>query len=692
MKNSHNKSNTTNGLELSSWRHQSERIKFRIFIPLVLAMGVLLGAFIFTFHQDQRRKAIRDTDLSAQQVQKLLGLQQEQMTAAMATTLRAILNDDRLAEALLARDRDTLLQRAKPVYESLSAQHKVTHFYFHTPSRTNLLRVHRPEQTGDTISRYTLLEAERTGQMASGIERGPIGTFVLRVVKPWRRGGELLGYVELGMEFEEIVKDIHGLLNVDFVVAVHKKFLDREQWNNALKTYGRQGSWDQFPTTVVMDKTVDTIPQPVLDYLTTLRPEAGGTNRLASWNGRDLQLVFLPLKDVGGKALGELIVLRDVTESMAQGRHSIQFIALTCLTVSAGLIGLFYLFLTRVEKDLAEGSSKLKDEIMERQRAEEELRRAHEELGRHARDLKEANTDLNAEIAFREKAQQELDATHQRLLEASRQAGMAEVATGVLHNVGNVLNSVNVASSCLADSFRKSKAANLSKVVALLREHENDLGVFLTSDPKGKQVPGYLAQLAEHLAGEQATALKELAQLQKNIEHIKEVVTTQQSGAKCAGKPETIQVTDLVEDTLRMDSGAQVERDIQVTTEFEATPVITVEKHKVLQILTNLVRNAKQSCHEAGGLGKRLTLRVTNGDDRVRIAVSDNGVGISPENLARIFAHGFTTKKDGHGFGLHSAVAAAMEMGGGLNVQSDGIGHGATFTLELPHCKQDLLT
>src|SRR5438477_1901269 len=119
----------------------------------------------------------------------------------------------------------------------------------------------------------------------------------------------------------------------------------------------------------------------------------------------------------------------------------------------------------------------------------------------------------------------ELKKAQNELLEASRQAGRAEVATGVLHNVGNVLNSVNVASSCLAENLRKSKAASLSKVVALLREHEVDLGAFLTTDAKGKQLPGYLAQLAEHLAGEQSAALKELSQLQKNIEHIKDIVT-----------------------------------------------------------------------------------------------------------------------------------------------------------------------
>jgi PAS domain S-box-containing protein len=294
------------------------------------------------------------------------------------------------------------------------------------------------------------------------------------------------------------------------------------------------------------------------------------------------------------------------------------------------------------------------------------------------------HTGIVTDITERRRAEAELEQTHRELLETSRQAGMAEVATEVLHNVGNVLNSVNVASSCVAESIRKSKAINLSKVVVLLREHEADLGAFLTDNSKGKQIPGYLAQLAEHLATEQAGALKELAGLQKNIGHIKDIVTMQQGFAKVSGTTETLSVTELVEDALKMNASALARHDIAVTKEFQKVPLIRVEKHKVLQILVNLVRNAQQACDESDPPEKRLNLRVTHGDDRVRIAVTDNGIGILSENLTRIFAHGFTTKQSGHGFGLHSGALAAKEMGGSLTVHSDGLDLGSTFTLELP--------
>jgi len=303
-----------------------------------------------------------------------------------------------------------------------------------------------------------------------------------------------------------------------------------------------------------------------------------------------------------------------------------------------------------------------------------------EVAARRAR-LEAVNAHIESQVAERTA---ELTATHKELVEASRQAGMAEMATGVLHNVGNVLNSINVASACIADSLKRSKASSLVKVVELLREHKGDLATFLTKDTKGRQLPSYLEKLADHLISEQGVALGELAQLQKSIEHIRDLVTMQQSCAKRFGTAETLKVADLVGDALRMNANALARHEVHVTTECDDELTVTAEKHKVLQILVNLLRNAKQACETSGHAEKKLTIRASNGQDRVRISVTDNGVGISEENLRRIFARGFTTKKDGHGFGLHSGQQAAKEMGGALLVHSDGLGSGATFTLELP--------
>jgi PAS domain S-box-containing protein len=291
---------------------------------------------------------------------------------------------------------------------------------------------------------------------------------------------------------------------------------------------------------------------------------------------------------------------------------------------------------------------------------------------------------ISKNITAIKEAEEKLSQAHKQLVDASRQAGMAEVATSVLHNVGNVLNSVNVSSSLIADKMRHSKVANLAKAVALMRTHEKDFGSFFANDPKGKQLPDYLARLAAHLAQEQEEILHEVGSLVGNIIHIKEIVAMQQSYAKASGVIESVNVTELVEDALRMNTVAMTRHKVKIVRDFKAVPSVLTEKHKVLQILVNLIRNAKYACDDSGREDKQITLRVVNGEGRVKISVADNGVGIPEENLTRIFSHGFTTRKEGHGFGLHSGAIAARELGGCLLAFSEGPDCGAKFTLELP--------
>ncbi len=288
------------------------------------------------------------------------------------------------------------------------------------------------------------------------------------------------------------------------------------------------------------------------------------------------------------------------------------------------------------------------------------------------------------DVTERKQAEAVLAETHKKLLDSSRLAGMAEVATGVLHNVGNVLNSVNVSATLVMDRVRESKAANIPKLGALLQAHAADLGAFMTGDPRGRRIPGYLLTLAAELAEEQRSITEELSHLRNNIEHIKDIVAMQQSYAKVSGVQETLPVVELVEEALRMNSSALVRHGLEVVREYIDRPIATTERHKVMQILVNLIRNAKYACDDSGREDKRVTVRVTAHGDRVRIAVIDNGVGIPAENLTRIFAHGFTTRKEGHGFGLHSGALVAKELGGSLLAQSEGTGRGASFILELP--------
>lgn len=297
---------------------------------------------------------------------------------------------------------------------------------------------------------------------------------------------------------------------------------------------------------------------------------------------------------------------------------------------------------------------------------------------------------LRHEIAEREKAERELQQMQAQLIQNSHQAGMAEVATGVLHNVGNVLNSVNVSAALISEKLNDNRLENLRKTAALLLEKNGTLGEFISNDPKGKLIPTYLANLGAHLLTERNEALSELESLSKNIEHIKEIVAMQQSHARVFGVLERLQAEALVDDAIRMVALSLRRHQIELVRVVVKSKPVEVDRHKVLQILVNLLRNSKHAMEDSGNELRRITVQVRGEESgAVRITVSDTGCGIDPENLTKIFGHGFTTRKDGHGFGLHSSALAAKQMGGNLTANSAGVGHGASFVLELPAVAQE---
>ena len=272
--------------------------------------------------------------------------------------------------------------------------------------------------------------------------------------------------------------------------------------------------------------------------------------------------------------------------------------------------------------------------------------------------------------------------------EIALQSGRAQVATDVLHNVGNVLNSVNVAATLVNDRLRKSEAPTLKMASDLLLEHGEDLERFLTDDDRGRRLPEFLAQLAEVLAEEQQAVRNELDGLLGSVEHIRQVISMQQVYGQESSLLEEIRPVDIVEQALSISAHSFTRHEISVSREFEAIGSIPLERHKILQILVNIISNAKHSVIAQRPDRPHVTVRLFRTEhsdgDRFSISVTDNGVGIATADLDKIFRHGFTTKSDGHGFGLHSAVNLAQSMGGRLAVSSEGPGQGATFTLELP--------
>jgi signal transduction histidine kinase len=309
------------------------------------------------------------------------------------------------------------------------------------------------------------------------------------------------------------------------------------------------------------------------------------------------------------------------------------------------------------------------------------LVRSYSVINQINHELQTANDRLEERVQERTR---ELKEAERELVDAARMAGMAEIATNVLHNVGNVLNSVNISAELVTRKLKNSKTQGLGKAVRMMNEHATDLGQFITEDEKGKLLPRYFNELVDSIANEQVQLIEELAQLTKSIDHIKEIVTTQQTYAGAARLIEPLKVSDLFEDALRMNSGALSRHHVTVIKDYQDSPLIMGDKHRLLLILINLISNAKFAMSHVDH-PREMTLGIRIVDPTtLHISVKDRGEGIAPENQARIFNHGFTTRKDGHGFGLHSCALAAVEMNGRLYVHSDGPGQGALFTLEIP--------
>lgn len=310
----------------------------------------------------------------------------------------------------------------------------------------------------------------------------------------------------------------------------------------------------------------------------------------------------------------------------------------------------------------------------------------HARLEPRSRDEVGALTvGFNEMVDSLRRAQEELEETHHQLLESARLAGMSEVASGVLHNVGNVMNSVNITAATLNSLVDGSKLPNLRKAVELLEAHKDDLGAYLTEDPKGQKLPEYFSGLSEHLMAERDEISRTCAQLLEHIRHTVEIIALQQAFSKNVSLIESTRLQQVIEDAIQINAVALDRHRINVTCQLEPLPPIPCDRHRLLQIVVNLLSNAKNAAGAAEQEEKHVLVSLKKAaPGTIRIEVSDNGIGIPEDKLTDIFTFGFTTRKEGHGYGLHTAALNARQLGGTLVALSGGPGQGATFRLDLP--------
>lgn len=332
-------------------QQRGRRIKSSILITFSAVVLFVVGAFLFTVYYIERHA--RETDLreSAEAVENLLRQKLEQEAMAMHAVVMALASNRETEAALVARDRAALLRVMEPLYRSLRTMHQVTHLYFTDPRLVNLVRLHEPDQHGDTINRFTTLRARDRGETVTGLELGPLGTLTLRMVTPWFRGTEVLGYVELGQEIEQLLRDIRATLGVELLAYVSKRFLSREQWEHGQRLHQRTGDWDASATHVLVARTPEASAPSLERHIGTILAGADGLQVHAG--GRSLYLAGVPLTNAAGDEIGRLVVVRDVSRLDTAVQRSLWLATLVSVVAGLVVFAFFRRALLRVERDYA---------------------------------------------------------------------------------------------------------------------------------------------------------------------------------------------------------------------------------------------------------------------------------------------------------------------------------------------------
>jgi len=281
-----------------------------------------------------------------------------------------------------------------------------------------------------------------------------------------------------------------------------------------------------------------------------------------------------------------------------------------------------------------------------------------------------------------------LNEANRQLVEASRHAGMAEVATGVLHNVGNILTSVNVGIAMLdehAGAIPADRVRRAGELLAGLRAAADGAPLDPAKLDAGIR---YIAAIAEQLAADRGQLLTEIASLRGHVEHVNRVVTMQNAFARTGSVHEQVELGTLVTQAIALGCPDAGRHALAIHCDLDPAQRVTIDRHRVLQILVNLLANARDSIADhrraAGARGGAITVQAELAGGWLELAVLDDGGGIAPDALHRIFNAGFTTKAKGHGYGLHSSALAAEALGGTLRCASSGSGGGARFCLRIP--------
>lgn len=559
-----------------------------------LALLVIMGVFATAIYMAEAK--VRDRDLAerAPAVAALFAVKLGKDSALMHAVGHAMMGNAAIAQAFRERNRQALEDQGRELFEILRTDHRITHLYFDLPDRVNLYRFHSPDRHGDKIDRATMLQAHSRSEPVNGLELGPLGTLTLRMVMPWRQGKQHLGYIEVGEEIEHLISEVSATLAVDLAVLVNKRYLAEPQWQQGQDMMNRQGDWSRFASHVVQAQTMTGLPA-TLDETVLARLLAGKTVKIKD-QGRSLHAALAPLDDAAGHHIGELLLIRDISDLEATFNGYMAVVILLSLGVAAGVFGVFYVALERVDKD---------------------YQRQHE--------LEHRLLRMNTE--------------HQRILQLEKLSALGTMVGGIAHQLNNPLVGV----------------VNMAELAA--READ---------DP----------DRTRELLDEIQRAGRDCRSFVRRMLEFSKV-------SRFESRPTPI--ADLINDTVLMFRQTEA-RHLPVAVELpDPPPELLIDPILVRHALFNLLQNAAQATDGQAGI----TIRLVAGNDEDSgkpgwsLIVADQGRGIAPEALDKLFVPFFTTRSDGTGLGLPVVQQVALLHHGHVSARNRPQG-GAEFALWLP--------